>query len=208
MVKKRTDGVPRSVVVGIAAAMVAAGGGAAWWTLHAANSPTNPPPPSTTASQPSTSGLGSLSAPSREQTAQVYWLKDTDRHLALVKSSVKLRTTNQPDAILTAAFDRLLAGPTQAGMTSTIPQGTKLRDVKTKSDGVHVNLSQEFTSGGGSDSMTGRVGQVLYTATSLEPSARVWISVEGKPLTILGGEGLELEQPLTRQSFQHNFSLL
>lgn len=207
MVKQRTDRIPTGVVVGIVTAMVAAGGGAAWWTLHSANSPTNPPPP-TTASQPPTSPLGSpLAAPPQAQTAQIYWLKDAGQHLKLVKSSVTLKAASQPDAILAAAFNRLLAGPTDAGVSSTIPQGTKLRDVKTESDGVHVNLSQEFTSGGGSDSMIGRLGQILYTATSLDPTAKVWISVDGKPLKTLGGEGLELEQPLTRQSFQQNFAL-
>jgi hypothetical protein len=29
----------------------------------------------------------------------------------------------------------------------------------------------------------------------------------GKPLEVLGGEGVELEQPLTRESFQKNYPL-
>ncbi|MBC6435773.1 spore germination protein, partial [Nostoc sp. HG1] len=42
---------------------------------------------------------------------------------------------------------------------------------------------------------------------TLQPKAKVWIDVEGKPLEILGGEGLEIERPMTRQSFEENFSL-
>ncbi|MFO5473015.1 MAG: GerMN domain-containing protein, partial [Dolichospermum sp.] len=72
---------------------------------------------------------------------------------------------------------------------------------------VHVNLSENFTSGGGSSSMIGRIGQVVYTATSLNPQAKVYIEVNGKPLEVLGGEGVELEQPLTRESFQKNYPL-
>ena len=207
MVKQQTNRMSTGVVVGIVAAMVATGGGAAWWTMHFASSSTNLSPPTTTASQSSTSSSESQTTPSQVQTIKIYWLKDTDKHLELVQSSVKLRTANQPNIILATAFNRLLAGPTEAGVSSTIPQGTKLRDVKIKSDGIHINLSQEFTSGGGSDSMIGRIGQVLYTATSLEPSAKVWISVEGNSLTTLGGEGIEIDQPLTRQNFQRSFSL-
>jgi spore germination protein GerM len=137
----------------------------------------------------------------------VYWLReDASQKIELAPNNLALKST-EPDAALRDACARLLAGPIAPTTISTIPQGTKLRSLDLKNDGVHIDLSKDFVSGGGSTSMTSRVAQVLYTATSLEPSAKVWISVEGKPLETLGGEGLLLEQPLTRTAFERDFDL-
>lgn len=75
---------------------------------------------------------------------------------------------------------------------------------------IHVNLSTEFTDGGGSDSMMYRVAQVIYTASSIDPKAKVYIYVEGQLLDEdhpLGGEGLVLTEPLTRQQLAEDFSI-
>ncbi|CAA9364755.1 Spore_germination_protein_GerM-LpqB [uncultured Microcoleus sp.] len=141
------------------------------------------------------------------QTVQVYWVKDASGKFEGVPTKVAVKQADKPDATLQAAFNSLLAGPKDATVSSEIPNGTKLRGLSVKNDGVYVDLSAEFTSGGGSNSMTGRLGQVIYTATSLQPNTKVWISVEGKPLELLGGEGLEVAQPSTRQSFDKNFPL-
>jgi len=201
MVKQqREQRISVGVAAGIAAVAVAAGGGAAWWHWHSTQTSTVNTP-ETTRIKPTPSPLLST-----EQKAAVYWLQATGSSLKLVPTTITT-TADQPSTALEAAFNSLLAGPKDQAVSTTIPKGTKLLGLKTEQDGVHVNLSKEFTTGGGSASMIGRVAQVIYTATSMQPTAQVWIEVEGKPLEVLGGEGLELQQPLTRQSFQENFTL-
>lgn len=189
------------VIAGVAAAVVAVSGGVAWLT-HSSNSPA-PSNPVNSIKQP---GDPKTAQQGNEKTANVYWLKPTEKSFNLVPQPVKV-AANQPNQVLETAFQSLLAGPTEGTDSTTIPKGTKLLGLKAENDQINVNLSEDFTSGGGSSSMMGRVGQVVYTATTLNPNAKVYIDVNGKPLTVLGGEGVELEQPLTRQSFKKNYPL-
>ncbi|HYW19440.1 MAG TPA: GerMN domain-containing protein [Nodularia sp. (in: cyanobacteria)] len=187
------------VIAAVSAAVIAVGGGVAWLTSN--QSPI--PNPSHTITQP---GNPSTTQPGQEQTPSVYWLKPNATSFDLVPQPVKIAAT-QPNQVLETAFQSLLAGPTEGTDSTTIPKGTKLLGLKSENDEVHVNLSEDFTTGGGSASMIGRIGQVVYTATTLDPKAKVYIEVNGQQLDILGGEGLELEQPLTRQSFEQNYQL-
>ncbi|MBN3907370.1 MAG: GerMN domain-containing protein [Nostoc sp. NMS1] len=189
-------------IAAVSAAVVAVGGGVAWFTTHSSN----PPTPSNPTGRIAEPAQLSTRQPANEQTPNVYWLRPKDKSVALVPQPVKVASirANQP---LEAAFQSLLAGPTEGTDSTTIPKGTKLLGLKSENDEVHVNLSEDFTSGGGSTSMMGRVGQVVYTATTLNPKAKVYIDVNGKPLDVLGGEGVELQQPLTRESFEKNYQL-
>ena len=192
--------IPIGLVAGISAALLVGGGGAAWLGWNSIRSSTKPPV-QTTAQSPQPV------QPSSEEKVQIYWLNNVDNKIEVVSSSIILKDADQPSEILEGALKSLLTGPADPAFSTTIPQGTKLREVYLKADGVHVDLSEEFTTGGGSASMTGRVAQVLYTASSLDPTAKVWINVEGNPLEVLGGEGLLIDQPLTRENFEKNFEL-
>ena len=199
--------------------LIATAGGAAWWTWK--NQSVQPAPNAVEHAQPQDPGAVSQSpdgAPSdrtpattrplpAETALQVYWLTPTDTGVKLSPSAVKLTSLTTPEAMLTAAMNELLAGPAQTSVSTTIPAGTRLLALNLKPDGVHVNLSREFTTGGGSASMTGRLAQVLYTASSLDPNVKVWVAVEGKPLETLGGEGITVEQPTTRQQFEQDFPM-
>jgi spore germination protein GerM len=200
--QQRTNGVSSGVVAAISIAVVAVSGGVAWFSAQTPNIPT-PANSSQTIKQPikqSTTQQGN------EQTANIYWLRSKENGLDLVPQPLKI-AANQPNQVLEAAFQTLLAGPTEGTDSTTIPKGTQLLGLKADKNNVHVNLSENFTTGGGSTSMIGRVGQIVYTASSLNPTAKVFIEVNGKPLEVLGGEGIELEQPLTRESFQKNYPL-
>ena len=108
---------------------------------------------------------------------------------------------------LTVAFKRLLEGPANADKTNAIPDKTQLNSLKFQDDGVRIDLSREFTTGGGTKSMQARLGQIVYTASSLDPKEAVWISIDGEPLEVLSGDGPIVSQPMTRKEFEDNFSL-
>jgi spore germination protein GerM len=199
---------PIYLAAGFTAIAFVAGSGLAWLTRSV---PTSPQPlVSANALQPVVKpNHFNAPAPTKapiEKSVQIYWLKTVGSEIKLTAAPVAVNEA-QPNVVLKAAFEKMLQGSTDPTLTSTIPANTKLQDLKIQPDGIHVDLSSEFTTGGGSTAMMGRVAQVIYTATTLDPNASVWISIDDKPLDVLGGEGLVLDQPMTRQEFEQNFSL-
>jgi spore germination protein GerM len=198
---------PLYIAAGCTAIAFIAGSGLAWWTSSVPMSPQ--PLVSANALQPvkpSHLSAPALTKAPTEKSVQIYWLKTAGSEIKLAAAPVLLKE-EQPNVVLKAAFEKMLQGSTDPTLTSTIPANTKLQELKIQPDGIHVDLSSEFTTGGGSTAMMGRVAQVIYTATTLDPNASVWISIDNKPLDVLGGEGLVLDQPMTRQEFDQNFSL-
>ncbi|MGI0487104.1 GerMN domain-containing protein [Pantanalinema rosaneae CENA516] len=213
--------IPLSLLAGLSAVVLITGSAAAWWGwTTVARKVIEPVGVEHSTPQTSPVGQGEQKIPATgtaqppavapattEKTLQVYWLKATDTTIALAPTAMTLSASND-SGLLQEAIKQLLAGqPTDQSLATTIPATTKLLGLTVKDDGVHVDLSNDFTKGGGSTSMTARVGQIVYTASTLNPNVPVWLSVEGVPLDTLGGEGLLIDQPMTRQSFEQNFSL-
>lgn len=199
--QKSNRSIPIGVVVSVSTLIAVVGSSVAWWNWHSHNKSIPPVEPVIT--QPSKEPA---IPPVTQQAVRVYWLQDTGNSAQLVSNLVRLKS-DIGDRHLEVALKSLLAGPEDPAISTTIPVGTKLRSVRVDNNGIYVDLSREFTSGGGTTSMTGRLGQIVYTATTLQSDATVWISVEGEPLEYLGGGGLEVAQPITRQIFERDFSL-
>lgn len=218
---------PVSAVTAIATVMLATGSATAWWTWQTISTRQESAQPvvpeAVTPLEPAqipASETPVESAPNQSETpatvaeqisVQVYWLKDTGTNLELVPTSLSLEAGRSPEVQLQQAFEYLLdeshASDGGSETASTIPSDTQLNDITIEDDGIHVDLSNAFTTGGGSASMSGRLGQVIYTATTLDPNAPVWLSIDGDPLELLGGEGLMISQPMTRSEFDANFPM-
>ena len=141
------------------------------------------------------------------QSGTLYWLSTDGTTVVLNPTTIEVPVDATDADALTVAFGNLMEGPESEGVATGIPEQTALLALSVESDGIHVNLSEDFTLGGGSASMIGRLAQVIYTATAFDPDAPVWIDVEGEPLTLLGGEGLEIGQPMTRTDLANDFGV-
>lgn len=104
------------------------------------------------------------------------------------------------------AVQALLAGPTSAeraaGFSSAVPAGTAFLDLDIAGGLATVDLSGRFASGGGSLSMQLRAAQLVHTLTRLPSVTKVALRLDGRPVTALGGEGVDVSPPMTRARFE------
>jgi sporulation and spore germination protein/immunoglobulin-like protein involved in spore germination len=120
-----------------------------------------------------------------------------------------LREVGGTKAVATAAMTALLAGPSSREqnatpkISTTIPAGTQLLGLTIKNSVATVDLSREFETGGGSASVLGRLGQVVYTLTQFPSVKSVLFEVEGREVHAFGGEGAVLDGPVGRSDYDY-----
>lgn len=106
--------------------------------------------------------------------------------------------------IALATMRELVAGPTSeeldliADLWTAVPDPTLVLDVTLEDRIATVDLSREFESGGGSLSMFARLAQVVYTVTQFPTVDAVRFALDGQPVTVFSGEGIEIDGPASR----------
>lgn len=128
----------------------------------------------------------------------------------LLDNSGNLKSVNRvcDSAIEKSCFEyaikELVNAPTKfeksKGLTSEIPQGTKILSIRESSNSIMIDLSKNFESGGGAESTYMRVKQIIKTANA-NTSLPVYLYINGKQANVIGGEGIMIKQPLTERSF-------
>jgi germination protein M len=120
-----------------------------------------------------------------------------------------LRETPATKGVATAAMTALLAGPSPKeaaatpAISTTVPAGTQLLGLSITNGVATVDLSSEFETGGGSASVLGRLGQVVYTLTQFPSVKSVLFEVEGREVHAFGGEGAVLDGPVGRSDYDY-----
>lgn len=129
-------------------------------------------------------------------TVQLYFSHSEGERVALVGSPRALREDMATETILEQVVNALLKGPNHeesvGGLYSEIPKGTRLIDVTKTSEGYLLNVSTQFASGGGANSMQQRLAELSQTVQALNLEVPVTLAIEGKMINMLGGEGLEV----------------
>lgn len=112
--------------------------------------------------------------------------------------------------VVEQALNELITGPTKeekdAGFYTEIPEGTRIIKVTEAPDTVRINVNKQFVSGGGSTSMESRLKELVFTSLDAEPIKKIYLELDGKEIEMIGGEGLEVIQPLTKENFSNNTS--
>jgi spore germination protein GerM len=102
----------------------------------------------------------------------------------------------------------LAAGPTRSeaakGMSSAVPAETRVLDARLDGDTLTIDLSASFERGGGTSMMMGRLNQLLYTLTRPSSVSAVRLEVAGRPVTVFGGEGIQIDNPWLRSAAPDN----
>jgi germination protein M len=191
----------------LAAACGTDGGGAT--TTSTASSTTATP--STTTTVPATS---STSAPTTTSTAPategivVYFLLEELEEDAggpfLVPVFREIQAgSDMPMAALEALVDGPDDGETEGtpSISTAVPEGSSVLGVTVEEGLARVDLSDEFDDGGGSFSMFARLAQVVFTLTRIDGVDQVEFLIEGEPVTVFSGEGVELDGPQERSDY-------
>lgn len=142
------------------------------------------------------------SVPTRQ--ASLFFIKIADDGV-ISRHEVK-RNVPVSDSPLSDAIRALIAGPSEgeirSGLVSLIPRGTKLLGITLRGSTAIIDLSEAFMYNHyGVEGYSAQLRQIVYTATSFSSVQDVQILVEGRQKDYLGGEGVFIGNPLSRNSF-------
>lgn len=156
-----------------------------------------------TPSTPTSSGPTVTTSPSTDLVRLTVYFVSSNEKLRPVH-----RLVPRTQGVAAAAIRELVKGPTAAEkrldsrLSSAVPSATRLLGISVKDGVALVDLSKEYASGGGSLSMSLRLAQVVYTLTQFPTIHSVNFALDGRRISVFGGEGIILDHPVGREDYE------
>jgi hypothetical protein len=141
---------------------------------------------------------------SKSRNASLFFVRVDDDGV-IVHLEVK-RQVAVSDSPLLDSMSALLSGPSEdeirKKLITLVPQGTKLLSAQVRGSTAYLNFNEAFMYNHyGIEGYAGQLKQVVYTATAFPNVQDVQILIEGAKRDYLGGEGVYIGRPLSRNSF-------
>jgi germination protein M len=175
-----------AVVIVSAAALLAACGGTTGGGSTEPTATVTPTSPASATTEPAASPSSSTVT-----TLRLYFLREG-------KLAVAERQVPHTTMPATEALKAVLAGPQggepAAGLTPTIPAGTRLLSLSIAGGVAHVDLSKEFAAEDSEEAARQRSAEVVYTLTRFPTVKRVALRVDGEPYAAAGGADSPAEE--------------
>ncbi len=107
-----------------------------------------------------------------------------------------------PRNALGAMFDGVNDVEREIGMTSSIPEDTRVLGISVDGSTATVDLSSEFSAPGGTLDETMRLAQVVFAITQFDGVDRVKFRIDGEPRDPILSHGVEVGNGLTRDDVE------
>lgn len=141
--------------------------------------------------------------PQEKVYVNVFFIGQNENHEEVYRAVKREYNEDIDGTKLKFAIDSLVNGPKTneraKGVYSEIPSSTNVIYVKEFPDRAIINLSADFATGGGTDSLYKRLYQLIKTARH-NSNVPVYLYIEGQRADVIGGDGIMLSQPLSDRS--------
>ena len=154
-------------------------------------------------------------SPDREEEsepARVTRVRDSNLYFIRVTDDGKIhphqveRRISYTDSPMTQTIETLISGPTieelNMGLLNLIPKGTELLSARVQNGTAYLNFNEAFRFNPmGVEGFLAQLQQIVFSSTEFDTVERVQILIDGSERAYLGGEGVYIGEPLSRESF-------
>ncbi len=139
----------------------------------------------------------------QEEYVNIFFIGKNENNEEVYRAVKRVYNSEVDGSKVKYAITSLILGPKPAeksgGVYTEIPADTRILSISEKPDKVIIDLSSEFATGGGTESVYKRLFQLIKTAKRNTDKA-VFLYINGQQADVIGGDGIMITQPLSENS--------